>query len=521
MKKIRIILAAVFITGITLLFTGVGTSWWAWMAKLQFLPAVLGFNLAVIAGILALTLLVGRIYCSVICPLGVFQDIVIALRRKWGSLVQKRRMAAVRKAAASGKPIPKFKPAKGSQYKKEKPVLRYGVLALTIVCIAAGLQGVVLLIAPYSAYGRMVALAAGKTLAWPLMLVAALTFVVIVLLAWTSGRSWCNDICPVGTTLSLVSRFSLFRIGIDKEECISCMRCERVCKSSCIDIKGGKIVDNSRCVDCFDCTEVCETGAIALRLGGKAHNGGKSEWENTAVQRASNDGKVHHESQHETSVVSEEKPASAGNDNSRRDFIGKGAMLAGGLVLSNLESRAQVLNGGMAAVKPKQDPTRETPLVPPGAKSVKNFYDKCTACQLCVSNCPNGVLKTGSMLQPYMSYAEGYCRPECNVCSTLCPAGAITPLAEFEKLTVSWGTAHVTHEECLQSKGVKCLNCMRHCPVGAIRTVSVTGEDGIKLLLSVVNEELCIGCGACENLCPVRPVSAVRVNGRSRHQIHS
>lgn len=502
MKKIRIILAAVFIIGITLLFTGVGTSWWAWMAKLQFLPAVLGFNLAVIAGILALTLLVGRIYCSVICPLGVFQDIVIALRRKWGSLVQKRHMAAVRKAAASGKPVPKYKPAKASHYKKEKPVLRYGVLALTIVCIATGLQGVVLLIAPYSAYGRMVALAAGKTLAWPLILVAALTFVVIVLLAWTSGRSWCNDICPVGTTLSLVSRFSLFRIGIDKEECISCMRCERACKSSCIDIKGGKIVDNSRCVDCFDCTEVCETGAIALRFGGKA---GK---------------KLNTHQENRTSVASEEKPASDGNDNSRRDFIGKGAMLAGGLVLSDLESRAQVLNGGMAVVKPKQDPTRETPLVPPGAKSVKSFYDKCTACQLCVSNCPNGVLKTGRTLQPYMSYADGYCRPECNVCSTLCPAGAITPLAEFEKLSISWGTAHVSHGECLQSQGVKCLNCLRHCPVGAIRTVSVTREDGTELSLPVVNEELCIGCGACENLCPVRPISAVRVNGRSRHQIY-
>lgn len=508
MKKIRIALAAVFIIGITLLFTGVGTSWWAWMAKLQFLPAVLGFNLAVIAGILALTLLVGRIYCSVICPLGVFQDIVIALRLKWGSFMQKRRMAAVRKTAASGKPIPKSKPAKVSHYKKEKPVLRYGVLALTIVCIATGLQGAVLLIAPYSAYGRMVALAAGKTLAWPLILVAALTFVVIVLLAWTSGRNWCNDICPVGTTLSLVSRFSLFRIGIDKEECIGCMRCERVCKSSCIDIKGGKLVDNSRCVDCFDCTEVCETGAIALRLGGKVRSGGKAHHEN--------------ESRHKTSVASEESTASsAGNDNSRRDFIGKSAMLAGGLVLSDLESHAQVLNGGMAVVKPKQDTTRETPLVPPGAKSVKNFYDKCTACQLCVSNCPNGVLKTGSMLQPYMSYADGYCRPECNVCGTLCPAGAIAPLAEFEKLSISWGTAHVTHEECLQSKGVKCLNCMRHCPVGAIRTVSVTGDDGTKMLLPVVNEELCIGCGACENLCPVRPVSAVRVNGRSRHQIHA
>lgn len=140
LKRTRIILAALFIVGITLLFTGIGTNWWGWMAKLQFLPAVMGLNLAVVAGILAVTLLVGRCYCAVICPLGIFQDVIIWLRRR-------------------------FKPVKRFTYSKERKWLRYGVLALIIICIAAGIQGVVLLVAPYSAYGRMVALAAGKSLA--------------------------------------------------------------------------------------------------------------------------------------------------------------------------------------------------------------------------------------------------------------------------------------------------------------------------------------------------------------------
>jgi ferredoxin len=195
-------------------------------------------------------------------------------------------------------------------------------------------------------------------------------------------------------------------------------------------------------------------------------------------------------------------------------------MLAGGVALTGLEAKAQ-LHGGLGTVIPKENPERKVPLVPPGAVSVKRFYERCTGCQLCVSNCPNGVLKTSTdlehLLQPTMSYADGYCRPECNTCSTVCPAGAIEPLAKFEKLTLSWGVAHVYHKDCLQRQGTDCGNCVRHCPVGAIRMV--TNRAGREV--PVVNEELCIGCGACENLCPVRPISAVRVNGREQHLRHN
>ena len=480
LKRTRIILAALFIVGITLLFTGIGTDWWGWMAKLQFLPAIMGLNIAVIAGVLAATLLVGRCYCAVICPLGVFQDIVIWLRKVYAKITKKAYAKAGKKS-----------PAKRFTYNKERKWLRYGVLALVAICIAAGIQGAVLLIAPYSAFGRMVALAAGKSLALPLLIVAGVTFVGLVILAWTHGRAWCNNICPVGTTLGLVSRFSALRIGIDESKCIACRKCERSCRSSCIDIAGGKIVDNSRCVNCFECIGVCDEGAINLRFA----------WGNGSRAKAEGPGHP--------------------DDGGRREFVEKTAMLAGGLALGTLGAKAQVLNGGFADIAPKQDPERETPLVPPGAVSVKRFYERCTGCQLCVSNCPNGVLKTSTdlehLLQPTMSYADGYCRPECNTCSTVCPAGAIEPLAKFEKLTLSWGVAHVYHRDCLQRQGVSCGNCVRHCPVGAVRMI--TNRRGIQV--PVVDEELCIGCGACENLCPVRPVSAVRVNGRDKHVRHN
>lgn len=460
LRKTRIALAALFLVGITLLFTGIGTEWWGWMAKLQFLPAVLGLNIAVIAGVLAVTLLLGRCYCAVICPLGIFQDVIIWLRRR-------------------------FKPVKRFTYTKERKWLRYGVLALIVICIAAGIQGVVLLVAPYSAYGRMVAVVAGKSLAWPLIVVAGVTFVGLIVLAWTSGRAWCSNICPVGTLLGSVSRYSMLRIAIDKEKCIGCRKCERTCRASCIDIPGGKVIDSSRCVNCFDCIGVCNEGGIGLKFA----------WGKKPKLEA-------------------EKPEG------RREFIGKAAMIAGGVALTGLEAKAQ-LHGGLGTVIPKENPERTVPLVPPGAESVKRFYERCTGCQLCVSNCPNGVLKTSTdlehLLQPTMSYADGYCRPECNTCSTVCPAGAIEPLAKFEKLTLSWGVAHVYHKDCLQRQGTDCGNCVRHCPVGAIRMV--TNRAGREV--PVVNEELCIGCGACENLCPVRPISAVRVNGREQHVRHN
>ena len=79
LRKIRLILELVFFIGITLLFldfTGTAHHWLAWMAKVQFLPAILALNAVVVIALLALTLVFGRIYCSVICPLGAFQDVI-------------------------------------------------------------------------------------------------------------------------------------------------------------------------------------------------------------------------------------------------------------------------------------------------------------------------------------------------------------------------------------------------------------------------------------------------------------
>ena len=491
LRKIRIVLATVFFAGITLLFldvTGTLHAWLGWMAKIQFLPAALALNLAVVALLLLLTLLFGRVYCSVICPMGVMQDIISWIN---GKRAKKNRY--------------RF------SYSPAKTWLRYGVLALFIVMLAAGVHSLVALIAPYSAYGRIasnllapVYQLGNNLFAWfaeradsyafystdvwvrsgATFAVAAVTFMVVAVLAWKNGRTWCNTICPVGTVLGFVSRFSVFAPVIDTEKCRNCGLCGRQCKAACINMKEHEI-DYSRCVACMDCLEACKEGAIhyAYRYGKKSPI--KSET----------------------------------TDNSRRAF-----MTSAAIAVSTAALKAQdiKMDGGLAEIERATKPERKTPLVPAGALSLKNFSQHCTACQLCVSNCPNGVLRPSTslitLMQPEMSYERGYCRPECTKCSQVCPAGAIRPITVEEKSSIQIGHAVINLDNCVvNTDGVSCGNCARHCPAGAIKLVRKDPDDKNSLRIPVANPERCIGCGACENLCPARPFTAIHIEG---HEVH-
>ena len=492
LKKIRVALAILFWLGITLLFldfTGALHGWLGWMAKMQFLPAVLAVNVAVIVGLVLLTLVFGRIYCSVICPLGVFQDGVAHL-----NVARKR----------------KKKDRKPYGYSPEKKWLRYGVWVVFVIAFIAGVQALVALLAPYSAWGRIVQNLFQPVYLWfnnlfatlaeradsytfyekevwlrslPTLIVAAVTLVVVVILAWKNGRTYCNTICPVGTTLSFFSRFAMFRPMIDAEKCKNCKVCEHNCKAACINIAEHKI-DYTRCVDCFNCLEDCKFGALKYRF---AWGKGKAE---------------------------KEEPSST-SDPGRRAFI-TGAALAVGTAA--LKAQEKKVDGGFATILGKEVPPRDIPLTPPGSSSVKDFYRRCTACQLCVAECPNNVLRPSTdlkhFMQPEMSFERGYCRPECTRCSELCPTGAIRKITKEEKTQYHVGTARVNRDLCVVEEGVSCGNCARHCPSGAIQMVK-DEESGISR--PTVNENLCIGCGACENLCPARPISAITVNGRHHH----
>ena len=546
LRKIRITLAAICFVAVTLLFldfTGTLHLWFGWLAKIQFLPAVLALNFVVVAILLVLTLLFGRIYCSVICPLGIFQDCV--------SNLSSRR---------------KGKKARFS-YSKEIKWLRYGVLVLFVIALVAGLNALVALLAPYSAYGRMVqSLLApvwqwgNNLLAWiaerqdsyafvtkevwlkslPTLIVAAVTFIVVVVLAWRNGRTYCNTICPVGTTLSFFSRFAMFRPVIDKSKCKSCHACERKCKAACIDVDNHKI-DYSRCVDCFDCIDSCRLGALKYRFAwgrgvGSGSTGAKTPQNAPVGSKMTSDESKNGQNRSSAAptpvaepVVRQGSPTIEATDNGRRAFLVGGAAVIGGSLLPSIPMRAEEeeikdkkRDGGFAEVLPKKAPNRKTPITPFGSESVEKFYKHCTACQLCVTVCPNNVLRPSSrlehLMQPEMSFEKGYCRPECVKCSEVCPAGAILKITPEEKTEWKVGTAGVDYDLCVVNRdGVSCGNCAHHCPVGAIRMVRKNPDDEKSPRIPSVNEEKCIGCGACENLCPSRPISAITVNGYSVH----
>ena len=500
LRKIRIILATIFFVGVTLLFldfTGALHTWLGWMAKVQFLPAVLAVNFGVVAALVLLTLVFGRIYCSVICPLGIMQDIFSWLR---GRLRKKDRFRFT--------------------YSPARNWLRYILLVLFIIGLALGAHSIVLLIAPYSAYGRIAANLfaplyqwGNNLLAWiaeradsyafysvdvwirsaSTFVVAVVTLVVIGVLAWRNGRTWCNTVCPVGSILGVFSRYSMFAPVIDTEKCRDCGLCGKRCKASCINTKEHKI-DYSRCVACLDCIDTCKDGAVKYRFRWIKDFSGATGKDKVSVQ--------------------EEKA-----DQGRRAFLVSG-VIAGTAVAAKAQDMK--VDGGLAAISRADKPERRTPLVPAGSLSLKNFSDHCVACQLCVSACPNHVLRPSTdlhtLMQPQMSYERGYCRPECTRCSDICPAGAIRPVSVEEKSSIQIGHAVIDLDLCVvNTDEVKCGNCARHCPAGAIRMVRKDPENKDSLMIPTVNEERCIGCGACENLCPARPLTAIHVEG---HEVH-
>ncbi len=491
LRKIRITLATVMFLGLTWLFldfTGTAHAFLSWMAKVQLLEAVLALNVVVVAALVLLTLVFGRIYCSVICPLGIMQDLFGWL----GKRVKKNRYT----------------------YSKALTPLRWAVCAVFVVALVLGAGSLAQLLAPYSAFGRIatnllqpVYVAGNNVLAsiaehydsyafyhsdvWMRSAIslgiAAVTLAVLAVLAWRNGRTWCNTVCPVGTVLSIFAKFSWLKVRFDAAKCKNCSLCTKNCKASCIDFKT-HTVDATRCVVCGDCIERCKFGALKYGRGNLNNHGNHSN-------------------------------QNSPDDPSRRSFLLSSALLT---TAALAQQKDKIMDGGLAEIADKVAPERQTPLSPPGSLSQKNLQTHCTGCQLCISECPNQVLRPSDdlmhLMQPVMSYERGYCRPECTRCSEVCPAGAIKPIAVEVKASTQIGHAVWIRKNCIPlTDGVSCGNCARHCPQGAIEMVPSDPDDESSPYVPAVNEARCIGCGACENLCPARPFSAIYVEG---HEVH-
>ncbi len=456
---------------------------------LQFIPSVIKFaDLRTIAAagflfVLVLTLLTGRTYCSFLCPLGIGQDI---FSRIGGRFKKKFRRYG---------------------YKKPFTILRYSILAITLIVTMLWGMYMVILLDPYSIFGRFMTYFAkpsvlylnnflsgilGKfdiyTLSnvpikgYPLIAysIPAAFFVLVGVLSFTRGRLYCNTVCPVGTFFGLLSKVSLLRIKFDETKCTRCGRCSMKCKSSCIDFLNHD-VDVTRCVDCFNCISTCQDKALSYGLVKIKKKG------------------------HET-------------DESRRRIV------AGSLLLMfGLSRTANAQN--TTAPKPKKDSTvketKTSPVCPPGGNSIADFNKNCTSCSLCINACPNGVLQPAfkqygliGMMQPVMDYHKSFCTYNCTICTEICPTNALHPLVLEAKKLTQIGKAKFIKDNCIvKTEKTACGACSESCPTKAVHMVPYEGN----LVIPETKDDICIGCGHCEYACPTVPYKAIYVDGNPVH----
>lgn len=481
LKNIRIILAIISFAIITfyfLDFAGLFSKEYFHLADIQLVPALLSGSLVIVAILLLMTLIMGRIYCSVICPFGILQDVITWIRKR-------------------------FKPKMRYKYSKEKRVLRLSILAVTVITYFVGWTVVLSLLEPYSIFGRISTslfkpvYMAGNNLISAILhnfgnytfyhtdifIQSIFTFIVAIItlgitgyLSVRYGRTWCNTICPVGTFLGYISKYSFLKIHIDEYTCNSCGKCERSCKSSCINSKTNEI-DYTRCVTCFDCIPKCSTDSISYKFSFGAGN---------------------------------KKTVDA----SKRRFLGAVVTTA---AVAPIAGMAQTIS----KVKPHTDYKKQYPLSPPGSGSIEHLLEKCTACHLCVSKCPSKVLKPafleyglGGVMQPRMDFTHGFCNYDCTICSEVCPNDALVDLTMEQKHSLQMGRVIFVMTNCVvYTDETRCGACAEHCPTQAVTMVPY--KDG--LTIPETNPDICVGCGGCEYICPAVPVKAIYVEGTPIH----
>ena len=175
---------------------------------------------------------------------------------------------------------------------------------------------------------------------------------------------------------------------------------------------------------------------------------------------------------------------------------------------------------------------------PPGSLPEPDFLSRCIKCALCMRVCPTNVLQPGlleagleGLWSPILVNKIGYCEHHCTLCGQVCPTGAIETVTVKQKVgtptlePIKLGTAFFDRGRCLPwAMNVECIVCEEVCPTSPkaiwFDKLEFKNRDGSKktLKLPMLEPKLCIGCGICENKCPVRGEAAIRVSsvGESR-----
>ena len=329
---------------------------------------------------------------------------------------------------------------------------KYLIAGLTFGALLGGSALFIRYVDPYTIFGS----------AFSLSIFGIIVVLIILPLVFFKNRFFCTNICPVGAVLGLISKVSPNKIYMD-ENCVKCGICANNCPSGCIDHKE-KIVDNETCVKCLKCLSVCPKGAMKYGIQPIKFNP------------------------------------------KRRDFvwgIGALAILGAGY--------AAGINFTKNIVKKVRDI-----ILTAGAVNPNRMANKCLNCNLCINNCPNGILTKANDKFPvvHIDYEKGkhYCEYNCHKCSEVCPSGAIKKISLTEKQNTRIGMASVT-PHC-----VGCGACETACPTSAITIekpdLQIAHVD-VKYH-AVIDGSKCIGCGKCATVCKPQAISIFSVNEQSK-----
>jgi ferredoxin len=491
LKPLRVFISILFFAGFIILFSDVNgnvpSGLYKFLGYFQFFPSVLkfidiiGFLSAGFILVIIITLLFGRIYCSFLCPLGILQDFMGFVRN--------------------------LMPGKKPKYKYTKPhnSVRYSILGILIISFFIFDILLVNILDPYANFGRM-----ASNLYQPIFIIlnnffskileiaginwiqnitqkefSSLPFIfslsVLILIIWMvykNGRLYCNSVCPVGAILGLLSKVSFLKIRILDSSCTQCGKCQTTCKANCISVKS-KSIDESRCVSCFNCISSCSESAIGFTNANKK--------ESIKIVQA---------------------------DKSKRDFLKSGFLYLTAFPL--VSDTLKINSNSVSNIKITGT------ISPPGSLSIEHLKKNCVGCQLCISICPGKVLQPSfleygftAMMAPRMDYNIGYCNYECNKCGEVCPSGAIMPLAKKEKKLTQIGIVRFEQDRCIViTENKSCGSCSEHCPTQAVHMVLYKDN----LTLPKTEQDICIGCGACEHACPVEPEVAIFVVSNLIHK---
>ncbi len=484
------------------------------LTRVQLFPSLInvllsggGWLAAGFVPVALLTILAGRIYCSVVCPLGILQDIFIFISGK------KRHRKYSRRSSMAW--------------------LHGSITVASIGGLLIGVPVLFGLLEPFAFWGRLyrdMVLPAGAQLSQAIVLLlkefdvfwaplpfrgeVGAVFLTIVsggalaVLTYKYGRWYCNALCPTGAVLRVLSLRPLAGIDFDHDSCTKCGVCAHVCPAGCIDVSDQHVAHN-RCIMCMECTVRCPFDAIDFKI--LSRPGTQPKLISTKHDKETR------------------RPGTVNHGRRKAVMVTAGAGVAavtGGIGISAggfLRNRLAVKRSSSGTATTSERAGRA--VIPPGAGNVRRFTARCISCHTCVSVCPTHVLQpsffalgVSGFLQPVMDYHTAYCEWECNRCSQICPTGAIGPVTITQKKRIQMGTVQFDEDRCVVfTDGTDCGACAEVCPTQAVRMIPY--KNG--LTQPFTEPEICSGCGSCEYACPVSLPKAITVTPHTNHQVRS